>query len=166
MVTGHQCTIAPEEQQKLLALDYKSFDQTLPDGGWRRYEQANCYESAANLIDQYVAQNLSKLLEYQRRGMTWHAGQMHAFVGQTELAVARFKSSYDLKVAPEDTFKWNAYVKGTIAFLEHDMKSLIEARDEMAAVSADQRSKNFAFIEAFVRCFDKPYSEAYNTSCK
>jgi hypothetical protein len=165
VVTGHQCIIAPEEQQKLLALDYKGFDQNL-HGGWRKYDQLNCYASAASLIDGYIAQNSSKLLEYQRTGMTWHAGQMYAFAGQSELAVARFKKSYNRNVAPDDTFKWNAYVKGTIAFLEQDMKSLIQARDEMAAVSADQRSKNFAILESFVRCFDKTYSEAYDSSCK
>lgn len=151
----------PSEFQALLKLDYRAFDQNLPDGGWRAILDD---VEAGKVLDSYSIQNSENLKPWQARTILWHAGQAYAMANLTDVALARFRKSYDPDVKPNDTFKWNSYVKGSIAFLEQDIKGLIEARDEMRA--ANPSSPNLKILEAFVRCFKKSYKEAYNPNCE
>jgi hypothetical protein len=150
----------------MLKLDYKAFDQTLPDGGWRGLANKGCELEATKMLEIYHLHHYDELLPWQSRILYWHAGQVYAMQNQTDLALMRFRKSYDSDEKPGDMFKWNSYVKGSIAFLEHDMKALVAARDELKLVDKTQAHPNLKFLEAFIRCFNKTYKEAYNPTCK
>jgi hypothetical protein len=146
----------PIEFQALMKLDYNSFDQTLPDGGSRAILD---HVDAGKTLDAYLVHNFDSLLEWQRVAITWHAGQAYAKADLTELGIARFKKSYAKDKPADDKSKWNAYVRGSIAFLEHNEAELKQARDEV--VNADAKNVNGKVLDGFLRCFTKTYREAY-----
>ncbi|MBK9293146.1 MAG: hypothetical protein IPM57_01685 [Oligoflexia bacterium] len=160
-----ECLLSPSNLSEMLKLSYKSFDQTLPDGGWRGLANKGCELEATKVLEIYHLHHYDELAPWQAQILYWHAGQMYAMQGLTDLALARFKKSYSTEEKADDKFKWNAYVKGSIAFLEHDMNSLTKARDELKSANTDAQS-NFKILESFIRCFKKSYKEAYNHDCK
>lgn len=160
----NKCSTSSENLTSILKLDYKSFDQTLPDGGWRDIEQKGCPLEAAKVIDIYHLHHQGDLVAWQERILYWHAGQVYACEGLNELALLRFHKSIDPQEKPDDGFMWNTYVKGSIAFLERDRVSLQKFRDEMA--NAKKKSEpNFRIIDAMFHCFDRPYKEVSSGVC-
>lgn len=163
-VDSKDCLLSPNDLSEMLKLDFKSFDQTLPNGGWRGLANKGCELEAAKVVEIYHLHHYDNLAPWQARILYWHAGQVYAMQDLTDLAIVRFKKSYNSEEKADDKFKWNAYVKGSIAFLERDMSSLIEARDELKSASTDAR-QNLKILESFIRCFKKNYKEAYNSDC-
>lgn len=158
--------------EAMLALDRKAFDQTLPDGGWRVLAlKDGCEVAAAELI---------RAWRHEKRDhegiLYWHEGQMRAFGGQTEEAIALFKLTYK-SFELDAGFGWNNYVDGTIAFLEGDRETLTTAierqkslpKPQISMVRADGTPANISWppnlnvLEAFERCWGKSYKEAYGT---
>ena len=157
--------------EAMLALDRNEFDQNLPDGGWRGLYNRGCYEEAAELIREW---------RHEKRDDTsilyTHEGQMRAYAGQTEEAIALLRLTY--KPIDEDAnFGWNYYMDGTIAFLERDREGLKTAIEKLAAIPkpeatavyADGRPAkiiwppNMNILKGFEKCWDSPYREAYGT---
>ena len=156
----------------MLALDRTAFDQTLPDGGWRGLYERGCYVEAAELIREW---------RHKKRDhasiLYTHEGQMRAYAGQTEQAIALLRLTY--KPMDEDAnFGWNFYMDGTIAFLERDREGLKTAIERLAAIPkpeatavyADGRPAkiiwppNMNILMGFEKCWDRPYREAYGTA--
>ena len=164
-----------EDREALLALDYEAFDQDF-QGGWRAVsEQPGCMIAAAELIVEYNHQLISNGNPV-RKSLPWHAGQLYASEGETQKAISLFKQSY----APVGNSKsWNLYVDASIAFLEKDRagfdQKFKELRDLPKPPNWEQSVKytqekwgytpqwpnNLNVFEAFDRCFEKTYSEAY-----
>ncbi len=156
----------------MLALDRNAFDQNL-EGGWRPLGMKDgCEIAAAELI---------RAWRHEKRDhdtiLYWHEGQMRAFGGQTEAAIALFQVTYK---APEfDTdFGWNHYVSGTIAFLLGKREHLRQSIDRLKAIPEPENNSftrpdgtvmtmswppNLNVLEAFDRCWGKTYKEAYST---
>lgn len=147
----------------MLSLDFASFDQSMPNGAWRGIRDP--FE-AAKTIDTYHLHHAEKLRDDERRILYWHAGQSYATAGLYQLAITRFEKSYDPQEKPSAEFKWNAYVRGSIAFLKKDLKTLTKARDELREADRGKPSPNRKVLESFVRCFKKTYEEAYSPDCK
>lgn len=95
-------------------------------------------------------------------------------LGQRDAAIALFTQSRN----EDDRFGWNYYVTATIAFLRNDMETLRKARDELASVPTPpsfnpKRSDgttvtwppNLNIVDGLVRCFGRPYGEAYSPAC-
>ena len=156
----------------MLALDQQAFDQDM-DGGWRPLGQRDgCKAAAAELIREWrQAKRAHDSILY------WHEGQMRAFAGQTEQAIALFQLTY---TAPEEDadFGWNHYVSGTIAFLTRDRERLATSIETLKTVPEPQDSSfttpggnviqmdwppNLHVLEAFERCWDMTYAQAYGT---
>jgi hypothetical protein len=152
----------PSEFEQLLELDYKTFDQTLPSGGWRGIVDDF---DAARLLDAYYVQHYTTLLPYQRRVIVWHAGQMYATANLSKIAITRFTKAYSSDEEANDQFRWNAYVRGSIAFLEHNRADLQNAFDEMNAADPSVGNVNRDVLKGFMNCFGKSYAEAYG-SCR
>ena len=156
------------ELSEMLALDFKGFDQTLPDGGWRSLYERGCYEEAAELIREWRHEKRDhKSILYT------HEGQMRAYAGQTEQAIALLRLTY--KPMDEDAgFGWNFYMDGTIAFLTGDREAFDTAIARLRAipdrtatmVDADGNPiqmkwpPNLHVLEAFDRCWGRSYAEA------
>ena len=157
----------------MLALDRQAFDQD-KGGGWRPLSnKQGCEIAAAELI---------RVWRYEKRDhasiLYWHEGQMRASGGQIEEAIALFNRSY---VAPElDTeFGWNHYVSGSIAFLERDRERLRSSIERLKEVPSPQNISftrpdgtvieldwppNLKVLQAFERCWESSYEEAYSSA--
>ncbi len=73
------------DRESMLALDLSSFDQALPNGGWRSLDTRECWGEAADLIRDYrEAHNLDLMI------LHWHEGQMRAMDGESEQAIEWF----------------------------------------------------------------------------
>lgn len=157
----------------MLELSRDDFDQDM-DGGWRVLSKRGCYAEAAELI---------RAWRHEKRDHTsilyWHEGQMRAFAGQTEEAIALFdltRSSLD----DDSGFGWNHYVDGTIAFLRRHREGLDRAMERLRSIPEPSNNSftrpdgtvvqlswppNMNVLEAFARCWDEPYSTAYGPDC-
>ncbi len=169
-----------ENREALLALDYEAFDTDIW-GGWRKVSYRNnngCQIEAAQLIADYKAHS-TDLEDWQLRMLHWHEGQLYAFEDEAERAIGLFGESYEPN--PKNN-AWNLYVTASIAFLKKDRGTFDQSFDELRAIPKpehwEQRFKNteekygytplwptnINVFEAFDRCFEKSYSEAY-TGC-
>jgi len=172
------------DRTRLLALDETQFDQDM-SGGWRALAaKPGCNLAAADLLRDYrqAHRNEAGILY-------WHEGQLRAFAGQSQEAIALMERSR--KPAAADRGGWNPYVDATIAFLRKDRAALDNARLKLAAVQppigkgappvidgfmevdfADGQKRkirwppNIDVVEGFVHCFDKPYGAAYASECR
>ncbi|MEM8725075.1 MAG: hypothetical protein AAGE86_06100 [Pseudomonadota bacterium] len=152
----------------MLALDRKAFDQDLTGGGWRALFDRGCYAEAAELIREW---------RHEKRDyasiLYTHEGQMRAYAGQSEEAIALLRLTY--KPADQDAAGWNFYMDGTIAFLARDRKALGVAIERLKAVPVPTNIRavradgkpitikwplNLDVLEAFERCWERTYAEA------
>src|SRR6478752_4781717 len=109
------------DQQALLALDEKAFDQDLSGrgGGWRAMASTpGCELAAADLLAAYQAKHPSS-----SSILAWHEGQVRASAGQYELAIPLLESAR--KPTDQDAVGWNYYVDATVAFLRRDSSGLL-----------------------------------------
>ena len=118
------------EQQRVLALDYRAFDQAMGHG-WRAWDDRGEHAEAARLLDRYALIH-DDLDASEMRMIRFHAGQMYAGIEDRPSAIERFQASIDPDEPPDVPLKWNAYVRGTIAFLERDLDALGHSRRKLA----------------------------------
>jgi hypothetical protein len=158
------CTV---DDQAMMALGIRAFDQDL-EGGWRAVaNRQGCRDEAADLIRRYRDN-----LQDRMRLLYWHEGQLRAGLGETEAAIALFDQA---RRKDADEYGWNHYVDASIAFLRRDRAALEAARARLAkakvvdtsgipnlrAIPGPPRPMNLHVVDAFIRCFDRPYDEAY-----
>lgn len=157
----------------MLTLDRRAFDQDLDGGGWRALFDRGCYTEAAELIREW---------RHEKRDhasiLYTHEGQMRAYAGQYQEAIALLRLTY--KPADQDGSGWNHYMDGTIAFLRRDREALAKAIERLKAVPAPKSMSqtvytdgtpakikwplNLDILEAFERCWERPYKEAADTN--
>ncbi len=166
------------DRDTLLALDYAAFDQDM-HGGWRPVAAVEgCELTAAGLIHDWRLAHTG-LDSDQNRTVTWHEGQLRAAAGDNIGAIPLIAVS---EGNPDPAMQ--DYAAATVAFLERDKTGLVAARDKLAtepkpdgwdAAAADFRTKygvvlawpsNLDVVDGLVACFDKPYSQAYDTACR
>jgi len=149
-----------------LSLGYDAFDQDM-DGGWRALaRQPGCEGAAADLVHAYRA-NLESHLSI----LYWHEGQLRANIGQNAEAIRLMEQSRKA----DDRFGWNPYVDASTAFLRGDRAALVAARATLAGLPRPAGYEdrvlangmqvtwppNLAVVDGLVRCFGRPYREAY-----
>ena len=125
-----KCEVSPQDREALLNLDYKSFDQTLPDGGWRKYQ--SCIELTRGLVDDYVTRHAATLEKHQLDILVWHSGQLSGFLGDYSQAIASMEQTFKSTEKPTDAFLWNPYAKATIAFLKKDKSALLSGKEPLS----------------------------------
>lgn len=148
------------------------------ESGWRSIADIEgCEGEAADIISTY-----RKGLERHLQSLRHHEAQLRAAAGQNEAAIALLRYLLDT-VDDEATV---LYHKAEIAFLARDYDALVAARDNLlalpkpegfdAAVEAFKQRypdypppvwpTNLNVVEGFVKCFSKPYSQAYSYDCQ
>jgi hypothetical protein len=155
------------DRRAMLTLGMDAFDQD-HQGGWRPLsERPGCEAVAADLIRDY-----REFMQNRMPILYWHEGQLRANLGQTEAAI-RLMDQTRRAAGDERAPWWNPYVDGTIAFLRGDRAALAAARDRLAAavrpadMPADRRwPPNLDVLDGLVRCFGRPYREAYGEVCR
>jgi len=115
------------DRDAMLAMEPDAFDQDL-EGGWRPLADRGCHREAADLLAAYAA--LPKAAGNAM--ILWHEGQMRAEAGQYPQAAALMQRTY--KPKDTDPGYWNAYVDGTIAFLQRDRAALETSRATLLAI--------------------------------
>jgi hypothetical protein len=157
--------------ETMLALDQQAFDQDM-QGGLRALQNKGCYTEAAELIREW---------RHEKRNhasiLYTHEGQMRAFAGQTDQAIALLRLTYKPMDIDAD-FGWNSYMDGTIAFLERDREGLEKAIARLSAIPKPSDMQitrtdgsqaemdwppNMPVLKAFERCWDKSYADAYGS---
>lgn len=170
-----------EDKKALLELDFQQFDRTV-GAGWRPVaSKEGCETAAADLISEYRDTRLAPDDDRSAVSLSWHEGQMRAAAGQSEHAIRLFNGTFREPERHNADVAWNLYVRATIAFLERDRELLDNTHQELVTLpepdfwaAAAKRSKetygyeplwpnNLNVVEAFQRCFEKSYSEAYGT---
>lgn len=175
-----RCDVDAEEFDRLMALPLQAFDQDFT-GGWRPVgDKDGCHDAAGELVLAYIHYSVpSPPSDIQI--LRWHAGQMKAFAGQTDEALALFSGTYE----GPDSIEWNLYVDATLAFLQQDREGVEAAYDTLAKfeVPAERQAArqrfldenpnirmpdgyvtdpiNLPVIKRLRDCFDLPYKEAY-----
>jgi hypothetical protein len=174
------------DREQLLSLSEKEFDQPAqPEGGWRGLTaKAGCGLVAADPIRDYRARHQSQSVT-----LRWHEGQLRAMAGQRQEAILLMVQSKWPR--EQDAAGWNLYVDATVAFLRDDYIALKSARDALAAVLPPAESglrllgdghvelklfngqtarrrwpPNLDVVDGLLRCFGKPYGDAYRTKCR
>jgi len=160
--------------EEMLALSQEEFDQDL-NGGWRPLAmREGCEISAAELIREW---------RHEKRNhagiLYWHEGQMRAYGGQIEQAVALFELTYNPPESDAE-FGWNHYVSGTIAFLRGEREALRGAIERLKHLPEPKDNSfrrpdgtviqmswppNLNVLEGFERCWGEPYRVAYGSKC-
>lgn len=159
-----QCELSQSEREAILRLDYKAFDQTLPDGGWRKYEP--CSVLARELIDTYTARHEKTLQKQEWDVLVWHSGQMSALAGDAADAISKMQKTLKPNEKPTDAFLWNPYANASIAFLKRDRAALLSERQKLAAGLSPFNRINLRKVDGFIRCFDASYELAYGGNCE
>lgn len=158
------CSISHSEREALLKLNYQEFDQSLPSGGWRKYDQ--CPMVARELIDAYTKEHADTLEKQQWDVLVWHSGQMSAMMGDYADAITKMDQTLKPNEKPTDGFLWNPYAKASIAFMKKDKPSLIIEREKLARGTSPYNRINLRKVDGFMRCFDSTYMEAYSGQCQ
>ena len=171
------CTM---DRVALMAMPVDAFDSQ--PQGWRSVaHQQGCELTAADVIAEYRTANAGTLVNGPPQdiaSLNWHEGQLRASNGQTDRAAALMDNSR-VTFSAADAL----YAQATLAFLRRDRAALQSARDELAALpkppgfdegAARFRAQfgqtitwpsNLDFVDAFLRCYDRPYQEAYDRRC-
>jgi len=162
-VAATDCQVSSEKLVEYLKMNYQEFDQT-PGKGFRELVDQGCFVEAGKLIDLWHFHSQENLEPWQKRISYWHAGQSYAFAEQAlyPLAVERFQKSINHGETANDDFKWNAYVRGSIAFLRSDRSNLEKYRDELSSTTTAKM--NLEILDRMLRCFGQPYLDAYGGS--
>ena len=150
------CRLSPGAMDAMLDADYEAFDQS-PNGatGWRPMLNKGCYMQAAEIIEAYVRRNRSRLSHEATSTLHFHAGQALALGGRDSLSVPQFA----LARGSADTEEWNAYVDGTIAFLQKDSVALESARARYERATRPGAPR-LRVLDALRACLSRPYAEA------
>jgi hypothetical protein len=120
------------DNEELLALPWKQFDQTL-GSGWRVYADRKEHRAAAELIEAYLARR-DDLTPAQRAVSHFHAAAEFARESLHEKALRHLDSAdvpAGTRGVPED---WNELVIATRAFLKGDREALLASKQRVEAM--------------------------------
>jgi uncharacterized protein (TIGR02246 family) len=125
---------SPTDDEALLALPWKQFDQT-PGAGWRVYAGRNEHRRAAELIETYLARR-TDLTPAQRAISHFHAGAELARENLYERALHHLEKAevpIGTRGVPQD---WNELVISTRAFLLGDREALLASKARVDAMQS------------------------------
>jgi hypothetical protein len=157
--------------KKLLEMDPVEFDQS--ENGWRSLVGNTNEESIASLIIEYAEKSSNKIDEYNKDKsgkeifpidlLYFHAGQSFGCAGAKyyKKAISCFKRSYE-----HEKECWNAYVNGTIAFLEgkrDEVEKQIKIIEDSKA--ENKRGGNIGILKNFSNALEQgitDYEKVYS----
>jgi hypothetical protein len=127
-----QVAAAAPNDEELLALPWKQFDQTL-GSGWRVYACRKDHAGAARLIETYLARR-TDLTPTQRAVSNFHAAAELARENRYQEALRHLDSAEvapGSRGVPED---WNELVISMRAFLKGDREALLASKQRVEAM--------------------------------
>lgn len=162
------CELESDAKKHALSLDYDAFDQSTSDSPWRNFvSEGECYEEAAQLIEYYLS-NSERLRDDQVRNLNFHAGQMYAISGNTERAIKSFKKSLWAEQPDDFPINWNAYVRGTLAYLMRDKSEFDDVLDAFRREPTDADDPdlmNYRLLQKMGKCWGGHYHDIIKGAC-
>ena len=161
----------------MMGLNYEEFENDL-DGGWRQLGNTlGCEAETAKLIRTYRIEKI----EAQRRSLLHHEAQLLGAAGDYEAAAATLRTLIPLVTDPTMLY----YHEAELAFFLRNRAALKDARKSLSALpqpdwferSAEAFKQaypgspapvwplNLDVVDGLIRCFDRPYAEAYQRVC-
>jgi hypothetical protein len=131
----------------VLSLPYGEFDQAYGDG-WRSVFERGEGLAAVELIEDYLKRH-PELTVGQRKFLHLHAAQVLALEGRNDRAVRHLDEAASHQKSPELWPDWDDFITATKAFLIHDRKSLLAARERLAAANAPRLKMADRLIDKF-----------------
>jgi hypothetical protein len=129
---GAEEQLGKPDNEELLALPWKQFDQTL-GSGWRVYACRREHGAAAELIEAYLARR-TDLTPTQRAVSHFHAAAELARENRYQEALRHLEAAEvapGSRGVPED---WNELVISTRAFLLEDREALLASKRRVEAM--------------------------------
>jgi hypothetical protein len=141
-------------ERQSLALSSEDFDR-IGGAGWRNLAyQEGCLHLAADLIAKYRITNKDRTPI-----LLWHEGQLRATLGDYRSAIRLMKKS---RLKGADPYGYNIYTDATIAYLERDYSRLRGLATQLNKVKWEVGvNLNALVVNRLVKCYDRPYKEAY-----
>lgn len=140
----------------LPALSWQRFDQD-PVSGWRQLDALGCRAEAVQLMQRFIAIEQSRI-----NTVRWHMAQNLALLGRSAQSIEQARQTLmpadEAASAAAAGFNWNAYVSGTIAFLEGRFDELPELIRQLERHPND--AANARILRRLQRCAGKSYQEA------
>lgn len=140
----------------LPALTWQTFDQD-PASGWRQLDARGCRVEALRLMQRFIAIEQSRI-----NTVRWHMAQNLALLGRSAESIEQARQTLmpadEAASAAAAGFDWNAYVNGTIAFLEGRFDALPALARQLERHPND--AANARILRRLERCAGKSYQEA------
>jgi len=124
--------VKPDDEQ-LLALPWKQFDQTL-GSGWRVYACRKDHAGAARLIETYLARR-TDLTPTQRAVSHFHAAAELARANRYQEALRHLESAEVVPGSRGVPADWNELVSANRAFLQGDRQALLASKQRVEAMT-------------------------------
>lgn len=162
------CDVTQAEREAARTLEWHAFDQTGgAPGSFRDLSDKGCEREALAAYDDWLAHGPG-FPDTRARGIgNFHRGQMHAFLGEEELALALFKQARRPE-GPSDPSAavWNAYLVGVIGFFEGSLEKLDQAIATLHASDGAFAKRQVGVLTELKNCMGRPYAEAMSPSCR
>ncbi|WP_422014963.1 hypothetical protein [Roseateles sp.] len=157
------CVISESDLHANQALTFSDFDQvgSLPSTA-RKLSERGCYVEAATAGEHYLLFGPSPTLR-ERSIIVWHLTQNLAMAGKepeaAHLAAAAIRAHDPSDDA--DDFQWNAYVRGTWAFLTKRRPLLLASIQRLRSAGGERNHMNAGVLDRLDLCFTRSYADAY-----
>lgn len=147
----------PTNEELMLQMSPWDFDQS--ENGWRKLDKEGDLIGAANLLRTYISLNEEKIAGQKEEPkvdiqiMYFHVGQLLASVGQRHFSEALnffTKGFYE-----REHESWNAYVSGTIGFLESDKDKIDAALDILGSSSKGKERVRISIMKNFQKALQE-----------
>lgn len=150
-----QCALNDEQQLNLLNQTVDVFDAN-DQLGWRVLANKGCVAEAIALIKKYREKNGSV---YRT---AFHEAQLRLSMEDRGNARPLLFASLRSDLLSDNPFKWNDYVLGYLAYVDHDKDALTFYFGKLEKNSFDIRNKmNAKILIRLLENFDKPYYEIF-----
>jgi hypothetical protein len=154
------CPLTDSLRRAFLKMDFNDFDQS--GCGWQQLRNIkDCSLPVARLIDTYIQRKGSTLPHSDVAYLYLHAAQGYEYARRNTLAMRRLQKAFDPTLDCQN--HWNAYIRGTIVFLNHrDETGLIAATRSMEGTNSLWR----VVLEGYLKCWNDSYTDAGQPSCQ
>lgn len=163
------CRVTELDRQEARGLPWQEFDQTGDQpGSFRHLANSGCPHTALIAYDDWLANGPGFPDQRARAIGTFHRAQLLAMTGRVIEARALLPFAFRTKSDADPRAEaWNNYVRGVIAYFEHDRSGLMAMRDALGLEADDPFARRqTGVLQGLLDCFDGDYQQAMSGACR
>jgi hypothetical protein len=158
------CALAAPDREARLSASVAVFDDSMdPAKSWRPIMTNGCPDEAVGLLKEYLVRHGASMSGPEVRQMHFHMGQVLAMFDRNGEAAGFLPAAIDPAPADAAARQWNAYVRGTLAFLTGDSEGIRRAIEAYRAEG--QATDRAAVLEGLLKCPNTSYMAASAGQC-